>query len=55
MLNLYEGQRFLYVFDFCARWEFYLTVVRHLSDDTSGKSRVIEKVGKAPKQYSGGW
>ncbi len=53
MLNLYEGQRFLYIFDFGDHWEFYLTVVRHLPDDTSGKARIVEKVGKLPKQYSG--
>ncbi len=53
MLNLYDGQRFLYIFDFGDHWEFYLTVVRHLPDDTSGKARIVEKVGKLPKQYSG--
>ncbi len=50
-LNLYEGQRFLYVFDFGDNWEFWITVSRHLPDDTEKKARVVEKIGKAPKQY----
>lgn len=50
-LNLYEGQVLLYVFDLAARWEFYITVVRHLPDAIETKTRVIEKVGKAPAQY----
>ena len=50
-LNLYEGQQFLYVFDFGDQWTFRITLVRHLPDERTTKARVIEKVGKAPKQY----
>ena len=53
-LNLYEGQRLLYVFDLADRWNFFITVVRHLPDDKSDKARVVEKTGKAPAQY-GSW
>lgn len=53
MLNLYEGQRFIYSFDFGDHWEFYLTVVRHLPDDISGKARIVEKVSKSPNQHNG--
>ncbi|SOD89292.1 IS1096 element passenger TnpR family protein [Spirosoma fluviale] len=50
-LNLYEGQVWLYVFDLSTRWEFYITVVRHLPDAVETKARVVEKVGRSPKQY----
>lgn len=50
-LNLYEGQRLLYVFDLGDRWEFQITVVKHLPNEKAGKVSIIEKVGKAPKQY----
>lgn len=52
LLNLYEGQRFLYVFDFGDNREFQITVVRHLPDEQSTKIRVVDKVGKAPRQHS---
>lgn len=52
MLNLYEGQRFLYVFDFGDNREFQITVARHLPDEQSTKIRVVDKVGKAPRQHS---
>jgi len=50
-LNLYEGQRLLYRFDFGDRWEFVLTVVRHLPEQNGTKARVVEKAGKPPEQY----
>ena len=53
-LNLYEGQRLLYIFDFSDRWEFLVTVARHLPNEKKVTPRVVEKVGKAPKQY-GDW
>jgi|GEM_PF-1698276 len=51
-LNLYEGQRLLYVFDFGDNWQFLVTVFRHLPNEKNAKARVVEKVGKAPKQYN---
>ena len=50
-LNLYEGQRFLYLFDFGDRWDFMITVVRHLPDERTGNARIVEAVGEAPAQY----
>lgn len=50
-LNLYEGQSLLYVFDLAERWEFSITVVRHLPAETTTKARVVEKTGRSPKQY----
>lgn len=50
-LNLYEGQRLLYKFDFGDNWTFIIAVVRHLPDTKKTRARIIEKVGKAPKQY----
>ena len=50
-LNLYEGQRFLYIFDFGDSWEFKISVVRHLPNELSDKASVVEKIGKAPMQY----
>ncbi len=50
-LNLYEGQRFLYIFDFGDKWTFSLTLTRHLPDDTATEATIIEQVGDAPHQY----
>ncbi len=50
-LNLYEGQRLLYIFDFGNRWEFFITLERHLPNETTKTTKVIDKVGKAPRQY----
>lgn len=50
-LNLYEGQQLRYVFDLAERWEFFITVVRHVPDETTTTARVVEKIGRAPKQY----
>lgn len=50
-LDLHEGQQLLYIFDFGDHWEFKITVVRHLPNDKAQKASVVEKVGKAPRQY----
>ncbi len=50
-LNLYEGQQFLYLFDFGDRWDFTVTVVRHLPNERTGSTRLVERVGEAPAQY----
>ncbi|MBD2757823.1 hypothetical protein IC230_33490 [Spirosoma sp. BT704] len=50
-LNLYEEQYLLYIFDLAERWEFFITVIRHLPDETMTKPRIVEKVGKSPEQY----
>jgi hypothetical protein len=54
-LNLYEGQHFLYVFDFGDNWEFWITMTRHLPDESTKKARVVDQIGKAPKQYDNDW
>lgn len=50
-LNFYVGQRLLYVFDLADRWEFWITVIRHLPSETTAKAAIIEKVGRAPRRY----
>lgn len=50
-LNLYEGQRFLYKFDFGAGWQFTLTVTGHVPGDDAQVATIIEQVGASPKQY----
>jgi hypothetical protein len=54
-LNLYEGQRFLYVFDFGDNWEFWITMTRHLPNESAKKARVVDQIGKAPRQYGNDW
>ena len=51
-LNLYEGQRFLYKFDFGARWDFTITVMRHLPDDEAETAVLVEQIGTSPEQYN---
>ena len=50
-LNLYESQRLLYIFDLGSRWEFFITVARHIPNETNPMPRLLEKVGQAPAQY----
>ena len=50
-LNLYEGQQFLYIFDFGDRWKFRITVVRHQPDSSATLTQIVETVGEAPTQY----
>lgn len=50
-LNLYVGQRLLYVFDLSEQWEFLITVTRHLPDETDQIVQVVEQIGEAPQQY----
>ncbi len=54
-LNLYEGQRFLYKFDFGAGWEFTVTVVRHLPDDEAETATIVEQKGTSLEQYDTDW
>ncbi|MDZ7934464.1 MAG: hypothetical protein U5M51_05765 [Emticicia sp.] len=50
-LDLEQGKKINYVFDFGDNWEFNLVV--ELLDETSAEPepKVIKRVGKAPKQY----
>lgn len=52
-LELYEGQRILYLFDYGDSWEFNVVLEKI---DSSGplplNPKIVEKKGKAPEQYS---
>ncbi len=53
-LDLYAGKRFVYVFDFGDNWEFWVTVLESNPSAPEPKSpKVVDKLGKNPKQYSG--
>jgi len=51
-LELYEGQRILYLFDYGDSWEFNIVLEKI---DSNGplplNPKIVEKKGKAPKQY----
>lgn len=55
-LNLYQGERFLYLFDFGDEWEFNVEIVE-LDNEAPVplKPMIIESKGKSPEQYRGGW
>ena len=48
-----EGQKFRYVFDFGASWEFNGKVLR-INDEPCGRPVVIRSKGEAPEQYPSG-
>lgn len=51
-LELYEGQRILYLFDYGDSWEFDVLLEKiDSSRKLPSKPKIIEKKGKAPKQY----
>jgi len=51
-LELYEGQRILYLFDYSDSWEFNIVIEKI---DSSGplplNPKIIEEKGEAPEQY----
>jgi hypothetical protein len=51
-LELYEGQRILYLFDYGDSWEFDIVLEK---TDSNGSlplnPKIVEKKGKAPEQY----
>ncbi len=51
-LNLYEGQSFLYLFDFGDEWEFNVQVKKITEGEEVAKARIKEEYGEAPDQYS---
>ena len=55
-LELYEGQRILYLFDYSDSWEFNVVLEKI---DSSGSlplnPKIVEKKGKAPEQYRYFW
>lgn len=50
-LNLFEGQTFLYLFDFGDEWLFEITVLSIAEGDDNCKLKVIDMKGKSPMQY----
>lgn len=55
-LELYKGERFLYLFDFGDEWEFNIELVEY--DEESPiilKPEIIESKGKSPEQYGRCW
>lgn len=55
-LNLYKGERFIYLFDFGDEWEFNVELLE-INEETPIplKPMIIESKGKSPEQYRGGW
>ncbi len=53
-LDLAEGQRIAYVFDFGEEWRVALTLKEIREVDGHAVARCIEKVGAAPPQYARG-
>jgi hypothetical protein len=51
-LNLYEGQRLLYVFDFGDWWEFDVELLEIQDKIHFGEYKIIEKHGEDPEQYA---
>ena len=50
-LNLYAGQKLLYVFDYGDWWEFSIEVVKITDKPHFGDSKILEQKGKNPEQY----
>jgi len=55
-LDLYVGQKILYLFDFGDMWEFDVQLVEILEEDTIVlKPQIIESKGESPEQYPSYW
>ncbi len=50
-LNLYAGQKLLYIFDYGDWWEFDIEIVRITDDPHFGDFKILEQKGKSPEQY----
>ncbi|QUW21418.1 hypothetical protein JSQ81_16685 [Sporosarcina sp. Marseille-Q4063] len=51
-LELYQGQNFLYLFDFGYEWTFKIQVVEIIEENKVSEPQIIEVFGDAPEQYS---
>lgn len=51
-LDLYEGQSFLYLFDFGDEWELTIHLLKFTPGEKVGVPQIKEKFGEAPDQYS---
>lgn len=50
-LHLYEGQRFLYLFDFGDEWKFYIDVMKITEGIEDVSALICDRRGDAPLQY----
>ena len=50
-LHLYEGQRFLYLFDFGDEWEFIVDVIKITEGKACTKACIRQSKGESPEQY----
>jgi hypothetical protein len=48
-LNFYEGQRFLYVFDFGDWWDFDIELIEN--ENHLDRYKIVKKHGESPEQY----
>ncbi|OOM59766.1 plasmid pRiA4b ORF-3-like protein [Clostridium beijerinckii] len=55
-LNLYKGERLLYLFDFGDEWKFNVELAE-INEEAPVplKPMIMESKGKSPHQHSGGW
>lgn len=51
-LELYEGQHFLYLFDFGDEWTFDVQVMEIIKEKKISEPQIVEVFGEAPEQYS---
>ena len=50
-MNLHEGQKLLYVFDYGDWWEFTVEVIEISDKPHFGDFKIIEQEGENPEQY----
>jgi len=51
-LHLYEGQKFLYLFDFGTEWEFFITVLTVTEGKEGTQACIRQRKGESPDQYA---
>jgi hypothetical protein len=54
LAGLFEGKKFLYLFDFGDSWEFNIDVVSikpEEEEEEPNEAKIIESVGESPSQY----
>ncbi|MFY3791804.1 IS1096 element passenger TnpR family protein [Ureibacillus sp. MALMAid1270] len=50
-LQLFVGQKFLYLFDFGEEWEFTIEVVRVTEGKSGSQAAILDSKGESPNQY----
>lgn len=51
-LHLYEGQRFLYLFDFGDEWSFSVSVIKITEGKETVEACIRQRTGQSPDQYA---